>query len=570
MRRTKMDVKIIRGPDYDYERALKDGKADLRYLPRGFISEVLTSEIYTWSCDIPVAIFSDTGTGKSSFVEGPLVSFAEAAGCNMIYLSNRVSVGRQTKQRLAGRFGMESELRKYSDEGLDDLIDFGCMKVLSYQKLAAWIDSKSSKLDELLETRFMYVVMDECHYFTADASFSPYTDAVLDFLTENFKDSIRIYLTATPEEIFPVLKRWEKTQRDPDLWTALFGREIDWKIYQFEHDFSRFVPHAFVDLEDIAALIRNTPHDEKTIAFVESKEVGEKLIDACGFGTMITADSKNPGNRGYDTLRKITENECFPERLVVATAVLENGVNLKDTTLKNVVIYADNKTRFRQMLGRVRKVDEQKIHVFIPDVSARNISAKLDNLKAQLEACEIYRNDKLRFSQEYICPTHPRCNVRGALAIGSNGMAHLNPLFAIRLKYCDIPFWERMEADAKAGIVCPVLQEKFSWIGQRCSAPPFIPKIRARNAELDLTAFLERYVGKAIGKMDQEAFKTEFSTKYKAAYGMRAQDKTKDQQYGISTIRGCLTAQSLPYVIERGEEGWMVKRKEREENEEEV
>lgn len=55
-------------------------------------------------------------------------------------------------------------------------------------------------------------------------------------------------------------------------------------------------------------------------------------------------------------------------RVLIATSVLDNGINIKDIELRNLVIIADTKTEFIQMLGRKRKEEqseERKVQVYI-------------------------------------------------------------------------------------------------------------------------------------------------------------------------------------------------------------
>ena len=70
--------------------------------------------------------------------------------------------------------------------------------------------------------------------------------------------------------------------------------------------------------------------------------------------TFITTDYK----KEEDSLREVVEisrESMFSKRILITTAVLDNGVNIKDLELRNIVVCADTKEQFIQMLGRKRK-----------------------------------------------------------------------------------------------------------------------------------------------------------------------------------------------------------------------
>ena len=70
------------------------------------------------------------------------------------------------------------------------------------------------------------------------------------------------------------------------------------------------------------------------------------------------------GLREFKTLENIIKKEQFEQRVVIATKVLDNGVNIKDPQLKHIVIDAYEKTEFLQMLGRKRWINEED-HAFL-------------------------------------------------------------------------------------------------------------------------------------------------------------------------------------------------------------
>ncbi|MDR0922922.1 MAG: DEAD/DEAH box helicase family protein, partial [Hungatella sp.] len=346
---------------YSYE-GIYLGNVYRKVYPFGYVSDRLKDVFSDWTCHVPVGVFSGTGTGKNTFVEKVLIPDAKRKGKSVLLFSNRVALNRQTKKRLAKIFELEYLVDRYTDEGLDEFTDFGNLTVVSYQQLEAWINENSYKLGELKKKDFAYVVCDEAHYFTSDCSFNAFTDNSLEYIANHYLTSVRIYMTATQEEIFPILRQKEK-QLGIVYESGWPLREFEWQIYEFERDFSYINAYAFDGIDDLVEVINHS--DEKWAVFVDKIDIGKQLIDKIGKGTLITAESKKTENSSYSTFRKIIDEERFDEQVIVSTAVLENGINIKDRHVKKIAIFCNDKVRFLQMLGRIRRVENCVLDVYI-------------------------------------------------------------------------------------------------------------------------------------------------------------------------------------------------------------
>jgi DNA or RNA helicases of superfamily II len=118
-----------------------------------------------------VLISAPTGSGKNYFVIHRLFDYAKRNGKTILYVGNRIALGRQQKQELAKRMNNDTGL------GHEDVVNreqFEHVAVKSYQNLAsemtqnpAWIKS------------FDFVVFDECHFFYSDALFNSNTGYIL-------------------------------------------------------------------------------------------------------------------------------------------------------------------------------------------------------------------------------------------------------------------------------------------------------------------------------------------------------------------------------------------------------
>lgn len=554
-----LEVMLTNEPAYSFQDAMRESTVYCEQLPYGLVSDSLSSVFRGWTPEVPVAIFSDTGTGKSHFIENILAPEASFYKQKILLVSNRVALGRQTKRRLAKKFNEEWKLADYSDQGIDKITDFRHITVVSFQQLAEWLNQNSNNLDKL-KRNFRYVVFDEIHYCLSDCGFNAMTDIVLEFIMSEFQDSIKIFMTATPEQIFPVLVK--KQVRGGMVYDGNGWKQglYQWHVYQFAHDFSQIIPHAFLDVEDIVALIRKTDAKDKTVVFVESRELGNAIIQKCGFGSMVTSDSKYPQGFSYEIYSEIVKSEKFDGRLLVCTAVLENGINLKDTKIKNVVIFANDKTRFLQMLGRVRREPEQQINIYIQNESMSEISYRIEALKAQSKAFSMYYADTTAFCTQFITDNNPRAKVRGAFTIMQDGSAHVNELRKIQIDYFELPFWVKIKEQMENGDQYALLKEKFSWVAREFTERDVLLGNRHDRALHQFMLLLESAVGARMEKDKQEEFKRTFSERYRAVYGRREEDKTSGQMYGLATIKDCLAKSELPYVLASERGSWIIER----------
>lgn len=555
----KLDVKLTRGLSYDFQEAVNDVTVWREQLPFGFISDYLSKVIRSWTPTVAVAIFSDTGTGKNYFVENVLVPDAGLYKQEVLLITNRVALGRQVKYRLAEMFGEAWKLRDYSDQGLDKVTDFGNLTVISYQQLETWMNENSNNLKKL-KRDFRYVVMDEIHYCLSDCSFNAMTDLTLDYITSAFCDSVRIYMTATPEQIFPVLASKESGMGSVYDSAGWLQGLYKWHIYQFAHNFEQITPFAFQDTDDIVAFLRKTDVKEKSVVFVDSKESGMSLIQKCGFGAMITAESKSPQDSSNEIYNNIVRNEKFEGRLLVCTSVLENGVNLKDSQIKNVVIYTSDKIRMLQMLGRIRRESDQIINLFIKNEELCDASYRIEALQAQSTALRMYYANPTAFCSQFITDSSPRAKVRGSFTVMQDGSSHINSLRLTQIEYYELPFWVHIKEQMEQRDKYALIRAKFGWIEKEFTQESILRGNGYHRELAQLILYLKSKEGQEILKNEQEEFKRCFSEKYRAVFGKREEDKVTDQIYGLSIIKDCLLKSELPFEIINERNYWMIKR----------
>lgn len=80
---------------------------------------------------------------------------------------------------------------------------------------------------------------------------------------------------------------------------------------------------------------------------------------------------------------------------MIATAVMDNGVSFHDTALRNMVIFADTKEEFIQMLGR-KRTDGKTINLYVCRRDREHFRKRFVAAKEILKIYEQYEKDLAR------------------------------------------------------------------------------------------------------------------------------------------------------------------------------
>ena len=378
-----------------------------------------------------VFISAPTGMGKTYFVENTLVRCLMRKNneinrkTKILWIGNRVALTRQGKQRLAeklcditGNSDFIHKIEMLNEKGLDSFHDFGSVVIYSYQQLThAFTFDKESFRKLFQENEFSYIVFDECHYFTSDALFNTATDLLLLEILKLSYRSLRIYMSATLEECYNVISSAEfNVMRS--LNTRIPEEEY---YYYFERNYNHIKNiFAYDNLERLIPKIKATPKD-KWLIFVGSKKDGKnfkenlsgyskkdstkKTSDTTDMSIVfVTADSKKssaPKNE-CNAYIKIIEEEKFEERVLISTAVLDNGINIKDSTVKHIVIDILDRTQFIQMLGRLRGNSNSEINLYIRNYTDEDVEKYLvRDVKDLMIRLNLDRMETKEYRQQY-------------------------------------------------------------------------------------------------------------------------------------------------------------------------
>ena len=176
-----------------------------------YLDNFITNEIDNWTSDVPVIISAQTGSGKNHFIQETLLPklIEENPDQNdlMLILSNHIALNRQTKYKLAellveykhtAKYLTEIE-KFYMPEGIDHLyLNFDVVTVCSYHQLYERCVRSQSDLEysdkhaKIDISKFKYIICDECHFFTSDASFNENTFDTLKLIVSQGQNAVRL------------------------------------------------------------------------------------------------------------------------------------------------------------------------------------------------------------------------------------------------------------------------------------------------------------------------------------------------------------------------------------------
>jgi superfamily II DNA or RNA helicase len=273
-----------------------------------YVSELIDRSWLHWREGEAVIIDCQTGKGKTHFILNTLKG-------KILYLYNRISLGNQLKGKVKH-------------------IDFK-----SYQKLAAEIKDGNFPKKE-----YDYVVYDECHYLFHDSMFNSEVDYVCRFFHKGGK--VNIYMSSTMDNMTGYLKQLFKVVHE----------------YEIPRDYGYITPYQF----ECERLLINTINKsrKKWIIFIDSIARGREFKNLIQDSEFVCSVYKDGSKANKTALKQIEKDERFDCKCLIATKALDNGINIIDEEVRNVVIYSFDKIDFVQMLGRVRTFDQLNLYIY--------------------------------------------------------------------------------------------------------------------------------------------------------------------------------------------------------------
>ena len=325
-----------------------------------YVEEKIGDSYQQWVAGDRVKIMAPTGSGKSHFILYILLDHAVRHGYRILYLVNRKILKRQLVNEL-----QENIAGKFYNKYKVDLKNY--IWIRTYQEIENEIKRGTCLLNNFNPT---YIVCDECHYFYSDSDFNTSTELSYEYLTR-FDKSVYIFMSATMENV--------QCKIDASGMFDASGIETPTPIFirnkytiELPIDYAYVHLHCIDDEKDIPAIIEErTDAGEKWLIFIDSIKKGEMLKKSLCVGGICQESNISFINADYEqdedakkSVEELAVNSLVNKKIVITTSVMDNGISFEDQELRNLLIMADSKEEFIQMLGRKRQ-DGEQVNVYI-------------------------------------------------------------------------------------------------------------------------------------------------------------------------------------------------------------
>lgn len=476
-----------------------------------YISDLITTpEIQTWMPGDRILISAPTGAGKTQFVTTILYEHAKSNNKKILLLENRIILKDQIKHSL--------------EEGYSETMD-----IILYQHLESKI-KKNGYSSEGIFDEYDYVFADESHYFAGDSAFNAYSDLVLNAIIRNHSNTILIFASATPYSLTETTGIIRNTKPP----------------YIIKPDFSFINRLYFYNKnETVEQVLKSLPENEKAIFFgnaQQSRDLNKQFRNssfACARsnGNYYKPNSEEDSdilltNQIDETTREIVENESFSSKYLFTTRVMDNGVSIKDSSVKTMII-ADSLDLvvLVQMIGRIRILDpkQDKINIYIKNHYENVIKSKIRDLVEIIEKVD----EHLKIGMDEFISE----NKKTVLPNVFDTDGQLNYARYTNTKFQLSKYQLMLSQEYKyRQIVCNILEQKIE--DTKFAEREFF--------QMSAEDILYKYQERKLFRDEQKSFREEF-------LGVVI-NKREAKKLGYNTIRGILkdTKNNLRFKIDRG------------------
>lgn len=525
-----------------------------------WVSDGVGEDYKSWHPNSPILLDAMTGFGKNSFVENSLLPHAKDINQKVLIISNRIANNLQLKMRIANMVGCGHIIDEHSMLGLNKQEAFNYVRILSYQRLNTYIKD-ATQIEKLKSYRF--VVLDECHFFTSDSLFNNQTWKIFRDSIRIFLNSVRIYMTSTSQEILPEIVNIESELGYSNKYMVCSFAQSQYRPpkeilhYKFKRNYSYITPYYFNEPKEIIEKIQSDKSKNKWCVFVTSMQIGKKFVEELGTDSVfISKDSKGSDKEDGDVYTEIISKESFSYKVLITTSVLDNGINLKDPLLKNIVIFSTDQVELTQMIGRKRIMDNESLNLFICNRDTKYFSSKLNSMLSQLNAIKHFKKNSYEFFYNSYNNQidYELTLIQGYLFIEDNPEKKLsfgiNELAVKKLK-SDCEFYQRMIEKIKNGDDAAYIKEVLGWLGlkKKYNATSWLNYVSDDVLKNKFIEFLDSYVDKDLNREEFLSFGTEFKERVIISYGKQPTDRP-DRSYKATRMRSFFTKYCLNYTIE--------------------
>ena len=129
------------------------------------------------------------------------------------------------------------------------------------------------------------------------------------------------------------------------------------------------------DYDELLSKISFSSKEDKWLIFTSSKVEGRILQEKISFQTKRSVGFLSADKKGSSTWKKITDDSDYAENVLIATKTLDNGINIHNRDIKNIVLPFCHRIEFLQMLGRKRVDEIEVVNVYAKQPTHQLIKA---------------------------------------------------------------------------------------------------------------------------------------------------------------------------------------------------
>lgn len=498
------------------------------------VSRLLAAKLPTLSPSTPTLIQAGTGAGKTTAILDAVVPYAIEHGLPVWFVSSRAAINSQFKTRLAQRLGLKAISTDYTPEGLRHLEDIGPVKIITYHRLWAILNATPREAENV-----GILVFDEIHALALDAVFVPFTGQLVEAIPRAFIGALRIYLSATPGPILPVLSHAEGHQAIT--------------VYRWSAQYQAFRLHFWSNYQELVDHFTCLPEDERALIFVPSITIGQALKDKLKDKNSYLISAKTKEEAPNQWAELLEQGHLASVQVLIATASLDAGVSLLDPSLKHIVCYGIDWAMAIQQAGRKRLKSGEKVSLYLFDPSRKQLGHLYQKDKEALSALCLNSEEPHRFLRECVLddsfPQARRmCTVTSKATVEVNSLARTY----YERKLAQIDRLLRSKAEYPMEAQWPRLFRQAVVKG----------RLDSRNkdeAGRVLREFLSQHCGQTFEAEEKRSFAQTLQQYYTAAKGSRKNDRP-DRNWGLSTCRKALASLNWSFTIDSVGQTWVLRK----------
>lgn len=459
-----------------------------------YISDLIGNDYISWE-NTKIILNGGTGCGKTLFARQVLIPFYLKQNKKILYLCNRIELYKQ----------LEKELKKFKTSNI---------VLKTYQALQKMIRRTG------MPERYDLIISDECHYFYLDAKFNGYTDLAYRYVM-NQPESVVVFMSATADSFFSDLIA-DGVVEQKHVYTLPKVYDYVERVYTYGKDV----------LTDIIDGILADNDTDKILVFVNSMKRLVEMHDYYGDSAYYMC-SQSQECRFAD--RYCIQDKSFNKRILFATKVLDNGVDLKDDDLRHIINEIFDLDSALQAMGRKRAIDYFDTCCFYFRIyDGRAINNFYVSNEKQLSPVTHYLENKEDF-----------LNFLDTQNMDTRQIARKNKIFYVDMKTdklcinnCTLKKYEMDKKTIEKMKESDYETVLFERLGNDLKSKKADLEIEVKSKDTFLF-FLKDWEGKKLFKEEQK----ELKEKFRDILGLH------DRTMGINTLNGKLVDCQYPFKI---------------------